>query len=191
MKRTWSPEEIQNLIEQTIRKYNTQRGGTVSSFSVPLHKHNGSDSPQIIMGDLRYDVRGLNFPNSQGETTFVVDTETVPQSFVIKSTPDNTATTSGLDFVVGVAGASFHDVSTNSERVFLTAQDPSSLEIDTFTVQPTFAAFTASIALSGVTGWFLRLPDNLTLPPSPQVGDICIYGGLLQVCETAGIWTAK
>lgn len=39
--------------------------------------------------------------------------------------------------------------------------------------------------------WFLRLPNDSILPLAPQVGDICIFNGILQVCQAPGVWTAK
>lgn len=41
----------QNEIVKTIEEYNTKQGGTVSSFSIPLHRHNGSDSNKINLSD--------------------------------------------------------------------------------------------------------------------------------------------
>ncbi len=37
----------------------------------------------------------------------------------------------------------------------------------------------------------LRLPNNSSLPSSPQVGDMCLFNGTEYICLTAGTWTPR
>jgi hypothetical protein len=147
----------QQEISQGISNYNTGQGGAQGSFTVPLHRHNGSDSPKVIMADLAYDNRGLLFPMNRGNTQIVIingDTYTI--------TGSNTPTFQQLRIVFGLNY--FTETQESETNTTITTTGPS---------------------------WFLRLPNNSVLPPTPQVGDICIFGGLLQVCQAPGVWTAK
>lgn len=145
-----------DYIIKIIEEYNTNQGGSRSSFTVPFHRHNGSDSPKVIMGDLSYDQRGLLFPMSQGQAQMV---------------------TSGDKFYI----------SGNGRPVFSQAR----IVFDaTYTTIIDETGEYTSVTTTGPS-WFLRLPNNSILPASPQVGDICMYNGFLQVCEVAGVWTQK
>jgi hypothetical protein len=151
-KQTWSKQDIEDIIAQ----YNTKQGGAVGSFKVPFHRHNGSDSPKVIMGDLAYDQRGLLFPMDRGQTQMV---------------------TSGNKFYTSGNGRPiFEQARIVFDSTYTTIID----ETGNYT----------SVVTTGPS-WFLRLPNNSILPISPQVGDICMYNGFLQVCEVAGVWTQK
>lgn len=158
-KKQWSEQDLDALIKKKIEEYNTSQGRTVSSFTVPLHRHNGSDMVRINMSDIQYDGTGLIFPLRQGNADIRVGDDNV----------------SLVEEIAG-PGAYFGRelVDTTSGIVTATIEDDVS----------------TSIVTSG-TSWYLRLPDNSILPAAPQVGDICIFGGILQVCEVAGVWTPK
>jgi len=46
-KQLWSKQDIEEIVSQ----YSTKQGGSIGSFSVPLHRHNGSDSLKLIPAD--------------------------------------------------------------------------------------------------------------------------------------------
>lgn len=152
-------QDIEAIIDKRIEQYNNTKGGTKSSFTVPLHRHNGSDSLKILSGDIQYDNRGYIFPLIDGNANISVG-------------DDN------LSLVEQIGGPGV----VISRQIFDTTSG-------TFTAIVDSAESTGIVTTS--TSWYLRLPDNTVLPASPQVGDICIFGGILQVCETAGVWTPK
>jgi len=157
-----------------------------SAFQTSFHRHNGSDSPKVLMGDLQLDNRGLIFPTTDTSTILYTTPETTTASQALVIAPQGTNI---CDIYIGGgnSGAIFKDMYFQGVTQTLRADD-----LTDYTEVLNDAAFMkidSTIALSGSTGWFLRLPNNATLPPSPQLGDICYYNNHLQVCQSAGTWT--
>jgi len=76
MEKMWSQQQI----EEVIKNFNTRQGGNAGGFSVPFHRHNGSDSNRVQADDLvpysiitSLDVnpqtRALTNPAGQGQST--------------------------------------------------------------------------------------------------------------------------
>lgn len=156
------PLTEQDVID-IIEKYNKKAGGTVSGFTVPLHRHNGSDMIKVIMGDLDYDYRGLIFPLTNGIAQINVSGIFGQNDTLFFGGDSNTQ---NLSYIFGAIGypTSYSNFYHNTDNMQI---------------------------LTNTNNWFLRLPNNTVLPTSPQVGDICIFNGILQVCEVAGVWTPK
>lgn len=152
-------QDIEAIIEKKIAQYNTTQGGTSSSFTVPLHRHNGSDSLRILSGDIQYDNRGYILPLSQGSANIGVG-------------DDNLSIVEQIGGPGVVISRQIVDTTTGIITAIVDSADSTGI-------------------VTSSTSWYLRLPDNTVLPASPQVGDICIFGGILQVCETVGVWTPK
>lgn len=172
------PLTKQDVID-IIKEYNTQNSGTSSSFTVPFHRHNGSDSPKVLMGDLQSDSRGLQFVTNYGNITIGVPTSTDQNQLnIIGALNGNGVETTSL-YMSGFTTSSLRA----RDTVFLLSGNTTFTSLAINNSNATFN--------TDDTSWFMRLPNNTVLPASPQVGDICIYGGILQVCETAGVWTPK
>ncbi len=177
---------MKQVAKDAIKEFMAQRGGSTGSFSVPLHNHNGSDAPRIQMHNILYDGQGLFFPLKDDTIRIYSDVNVfTPNNFIV--TPTNNALT---DFIVGYGTSIFNDINLQAKRVISTAFDITS-GINTFAVLPLSAQFVASSAITS-DGWYLRLPNNtVSLPASPQPGDIAVLNGILNVCESAGVWTPK
>lgn len=187
-----------------ITNYNKSQGGTAGGFSVQRHQHNGSDMIKVIMGDLAYDIRGLNFPVTNGSISFQVTPQGSNNLSIIapQSTPGNLLDT---NLYIGQAPNFFNNIQFTARTNFEIAIGNS------FPIHPvnTFYEFNednitvnSTAPLYG-TGWYARLPVNdssdptTTLPLTPQLGDVC-YGspdggltGFLYVCESPGVWQQK
>lgn len=182
-------EDVINI----IKEYNTTQGGTKSSFTIPLHRHNGSDSNKIIMGDLLLDNRGLIFPSKLGNISLnLIDSVNGLTDLTFVPPFKDFGTDLDVNFYLGTAPAYFNNIGFNSRNSLsiLVGHDALLTQINTEYLFKDDHLEILSTA-STIDGWYLRLPENTILPASPVPGDICFYGGKLQVCETAGVWTAK
>lgn len=80
-KKLWSKQDI----EDVIKNYNVKQGGSVSSFTVPFHRHNGSDSPKLTPADAL-----LGFPTILTVDATLPPTDTPPMGtfrFYYDATP--------------------------------------------------------------------------------------------------------
>ena len=175
-----------------IEEYNSKNK---ASFTVSNHRHNGSDTNRILMGDLLYDNRGLIFPTSTGNIVWSVDTPPTGNSLFNLIPPSDT------ELVLGSI-TPFKKITSQAEEinnfVLASAVVPNTRILDFVddTVENSSREMYADYidiqsTATGSTGWYLKLPDNTVLPAAPAVGSICIFGGILQVCEVAGVWTPK
>lgn len=195
--------KVREIVTQMLND-NALMGKT--AFQVPLHRHNGSDSPKIIMGDLAYDERGLSFPSVQGDVGFTVYNDLLNQHAIFQLRPTGVNPLHRLimfgfesigiyaeqdGFVFNSSGGGS---SSDVPRAGILA-DPSHTLLYVYNALTDYTTYdylpeSLNISRSGAS-WFLRMPVCASLPASPQVGDICFYGTQLQVCESAGFWTAK
>lgn len=157
-----------------------------TNMTVPSHTHNHVDAPPVVMGDLVYDSRGLNFPMGPGRVSIVSDSGNDSGTFSI--TPPAGYPT---DLVVGL-GTIFNNITVQGADILLAVfgnTDQSDFEISQDHVR--FGSTSA--------GWYMHLhvDDFSSLPASPDLGDIAFAstdGGLtgnLYVCQAPGIWTLK
>jgi hypothetical protein len=254
----------QQTVINLIKQYATVQGGTQGSFTVPLHWHRGPDAPQLFMGDLLLDSRGLNFPITDGNISFQIVSNGSTDQMILSGvsgmfiqTEIVTGGTSGsmatvitggttsiiigepsapftvgepitgsisgstgifvgisnfvlndtmivlppfgsigndlpIDLYFGQSPNYFYNIGMNARNKidFLVGHDFTGSQLYTdYILNPGNMTILSNAAASG-DAWFLRLPVNTSLPPNPQVGDVCFYSGHLQVCESAGVWTA-
>lgn len=188
-------EEVIAIIEEYTSK-------NKASFNVQNHRHNGSDTNKVFMGDLAYDSRGLMFPTTQGDNPNMVisitpnisremmDLSIVPPwSGIVGTNLDTNLILGGATsqaYFKSIYGAS------RTFTTFLVGEDFNLTQINTeYRMLPSsFDIMSTAVGGAG-TGWYLRLPDNTVLPAAPLPGDICMYLGILQVCQVAGVWTPK
>ena len=196
--------DIENIVQQYLDK---NQFSTRSAFQAPLHRHNGSDSPRIAMGDLQLDSRGLIFPTIQGNAVIDVYNDTLTGNGFLQIRPQTGSTfihrlLIGEFGSVGIyAGADGYTLNCNGGGTL--ADTPRSgvrgevtySEVYTYNTaidysRVLFAKDAMGVIRSG-SFWYMRFPDCASLPPSPVLGDVCYYNNHLQVCESAGVWTAK
>ena len=171
---------MNNLTKQDviniIKEFNTTQGGTVGGFTVPKHQHNGSDSLKVLMGDLQSDIRGLQFSTLNGIININSQILNSTQSLL---TIDN------------------QDKSGNDNQITLSPTTTSFRIRNTLNNNANYIFADDSIQITSALPWWFHYPVNLALPPTPVIGDTCFYSsdggitGQLQVCESAGVWTAK
>lgn len=187
-----------------IKEFNAQQGGTSGGFHVPRHQHNGSDMIKVLMGDLGYDMRGLNFPVTDGSISFQVSPQNSDNLSLLapQSTPANLL---NANLYVGTSPNFFNNIQFNARTNFqITVGNQLPIHpVNTFyNFNEDNIDINSTAPLYG-SGWYMTLPINdssnppVTLPPSPVLGQIC-YGspdsgttGFLYVCESVGTWTQK
>jgi hypothetical protein len=152
------------------------------------HAHTGVDSQPVYMGDLKSDNRGLIFSTTQGAIILKYE-----NGLFTLTPPENNT----IDYVIGNTNP-FNQITLQATTInsFVFGVTASILDyVDDATETGSTETFADHIEItssaSATTGWWIHLPDNANLPASPTVGDICIFGGILQVCEVAGVWTPK
>lgn len=174
-------------------------------MNIPNHRHTGIDSPRIFMGDLALDSRGLVFPTSQGNIAFKIFNDEISKQAYFQINPQNNAS-----FIHRFILQSFDSIGiySGANGVTIDASTPTDPDgyphagLEARTINAELYAYNSignfsryihgvgSLVIDG-SDWYMRMPVNSLLPVSPQVGDICFFGTQLQVCETAGVWTAK
>lgn len=183
MAQQFTQQEIEKLIDAKINQYNTTQGGAPSSFSIPLHRHNGSDSNKVIMGDLALDSRGLIFPGVQGSFTVNVNPGLSGQSTLYVS-PPVTAT--------GVPLGSFALNGLNGEvyrNIIISSLLGTNISVGGIALSTNWSYQAGkTVIVSNSPNFALQLPEITPLPATPSAGDITFSSGQFYVCKVAGTW---
>lgn len=176
--------QVINLIKQ----YSTVQGGTQGSFSVPLHWHRGSDAPQIYMGDLLNDFRGLIFTtqNKIGGGNYKINLVNEPNGFsqfYISPPVDNSGNPLGSFSLNGQDGEIYRDITFSS----LLETSISAGDMTTSTNWLYQPGRTSIITSS--PDFALNFPDITPLPATPLAGDLTFSSGHFYGCLVTGTWT--
>jgi hypothetical protein len=167
----------QNVID-IIRRFNSvYGGGSVGSFNVPFHRHNGSDAPQINSFDINTaNTLGLVFKNQYGSYNILSDLKDYIPALIINSTANGSG---GL--FIGEIPFSVIGLAATTTQGFLVNDGTNSTEFD---INPN------NISISSTSPNFVfHLPDINPLPAAPVLGDITFSNGQFYGCRTVGVWT--
>jgi len=176
-------QDIEQLIDAKITQYNTAQGGAKSSFTIPLHRHNGSDSNKVIMGDLALDSRGLIFPGAQGDFTVNVNTGLSGESTLYVSPPVSlTGVPLGSFALNGLNGEIFKNITLSSSL-------GTNISVGGIALSTNWSYQAGkTVIVSNSPNFALKLPDITPLPATPSAGDITFSSGQFYVCKVAGTW---